>query len=87
VNDRRFRAVVLTLALVLAASAAVVASRAPDGLETVADRHGITAAEPLWPHAPLADTDGSGGVIAGVIGTLLVLGAAFGLGRLLRRRA
>ena len=91
------RLVVVTGLLVALLVAGVVshhASSSPDGLERVATDHGFagTAEEPAA-DSPFAgyDTRGVGegrlsGGVAGVVGTLVVLGLAGGVFRLVRRR-
>jgi hypothetical protein len=82
--------VVAVLAL---ACLAPFASSSPDGLERVAEKHGISAAEPVWNQAPLSDyrlpgmrPAGSSTVLAGLLGTLLVLGFGLVAGRWCARR-
>lgn len=83
----------MVLALALAAFVSPFASSAPDGLERVAEDHGIVAAErPVWTGAVLPNYQTPGmahqGVatgMAGVIGTFVVFVIALGVGRLLGR--
>ena len=83
------------LALILALVISPFASASPDGLERVAAAQGIEAAEkPLWTASPIpdyatpgVDHKGLATAAAGVIGILVVLALALGLGRLLVRRA
>ena len=85
----------LLLALVVAGVVSHYASGSPDGLERVATDQGFIDRE--QEHAaggsPLADyavhgvdDERASGGLAGVVGTLLVLGAGSGLFLLLRRR-
>jgi cobalt/nickel transport system permease protein/cobalt/nickel transport protein len=85
----------LLVALLLAGVVSHYASDSPDGLERVAADQGFsdTAREHAADGGPLADyrTRGIGdgriaGGLAGVVGTVVVLGAAGGLALLLRRR-
>lgn len=85
----------LLLALVVAGVASYYASGAPDGLERVATDQGFIdrEREHTAGDSPLADYSTRGvddervsGGLAGVIGTLVVLGAGGGLFLLLRRR-
>ncbi|MGE5552566.1 MAG: PDGLE domain-containing protein [Betaproteobacteria bacterium] len=85
--------IVLLAALAIAAFLSPLASPAPDGLERVAEDHGLSARArawltPLFPHYtslrvahPVLTTS-----LAGVAGTLLTLGAGWGLTALLKRR-
>jgi cobalt/nickel transport protein len=94
VSTRTLAITGLAIALVLAAFVAPFASSSPDGLERVATDHGIHAAEePAWGASPLPDYqtpgvahEGLATGTAGIIGTLVVAVAAFGIGRLLQRR-
>lgn len=94
-RDRRFYAVVLLLALLVAGGASYYASNHPDGLNFVAQKAGFidqekTSAVSRGPFAGY-ETKGvhdqrlSGG-IAGVVGCLMVLGIGGGLFWALRRR-
>jgi hypothetical protein len=83
------------VALVLAGVVSFYASSAPDGLSRVAEDHGFAASETEHRRAdsPMADYATKGvdderlsGGIAGVAGTLIVLGLASGGFWLLRRR-
>jgi hypothetical protein len=82
------------LALGLAAFASPFASPFEDGLEAVATKHGIEAAEhPLWTASPIPDYampgvkhEGLATGSAGVVGTLVLLALGAGLGRMLVRR-
>ena len=94
-STRRFLAVSLLVALLVAGVASYYASAHPDGLEYVAERAGFldSAEDSPMAGSPLADyrTEGvdgprlSGG-LAGVIGVVAVLVVAGGLARVLRRR-
>jgi cobalt/nickel transport protein len=94
-TTRRFVAVGLLLALLVAGVASFYASSHPDGLEHVAEQTGFldSAEDSPVSASPLANyqTDGvddprlSGG-LAGVIGCLLTLAIAGGLFLVLRRR-
>lgn len=93
---RRFLVVLLLAALLVAGVGSYYASGHPDGLEFVAADTGFLDSAEDSPVAdgPLADyaTEGVGndrlsGGLAGVAGSLVVLGLAFGLFRLVRRRA
>ncbi|MEO7943114.1 MAG: PDGLE domain-containing protein [Marmoricola sp.] len=94
-STKRFFAVFLLAALLIAGGASYYASSHPDGLNSVAEKTGFIAQE-----KPSATADGpfagystkgidnkrlSGGV-AGVVGCLLVLGITGGLFWMLRRR-
>ncbi len=83
----------IAVCLTLAAFAAPFASSAPDGLERVAEEHGIAASAPVWTAAPVPDYAmpgvGHGRLAtgaAGLAGTLVVLALGVGLARLLARR-
>lgn len=93
---RRFLVVLLLAALLVAGVGSYYASSHPDGLEFVAGDTGFldSAEDSPVADSPLADyaTEGVGndrlsGGLAGVAGSLVVLGLAFGLFRLVRRRA
>jgi cobalt/nickel transport protein len=83
----------LLVALALAAIVAPHASKAPDGLEKVAEK-GFAAKAEVWKHAPMPDYEvpsaGRGSPLAtglaAVIGTLVVFAAAVGIGMVIRRR-
>ncbi|MDD3182085.1 MAG: energy-coupling factor ABC transporter permease [Alphaproteobacteria bacterium] len=88
VNEKRLVAVGLALALVLAAFVSPFASGFPDGLEKVAEDKGFISAAVSDVTAPFADyqvaavsseTLSTG--LAGLVGSLLVFGVAFGSGR------
>ncbi|MBT3219961.1 MAG: cobalamin biosynthesis protein CbiN [Proteobacteria bacterium] len=85
-------AAIIVLILLLSASAAFVASSSPDGLERVAEDLGFAEHETTYFSAPMEDyamprvPGGLSGVLAGVLGTVLVGGATFALGKLLSRR-
>jgi cobalt/nickel transport protein len=94
-STRRFFAVFLLVALLVAGVASYYASSHPDGLESVAGQTGFLdrAADSPTAKSPLADYSTKGvdndrlsGGIAGVIGSLSVLVLAGGLFRGLRRR-
>ncbi len=94
-GTRRFLAVFLLAALLVAGVASYYASAHPDGLEYVAGKVGFldSADESPAAKSPLADYSTKGvendrvsGGLAGIGGSLLVLVIAGGLFRLLRRR-
>lgn len=78
-------AVGVLVALLLAGVLSVHASRSPDGLQRVADEHGLSDAAGEQREAPgiLPDDPRA----AGVVGTLVVLLLASGLTLVLRRRS
>lgn len=85
----------LLITLLVAGVASYYASSRPDGLEYVAERTGFAdrGEESAASDGPLADYRTAGvddprlsGGIAGVLGALVVLGLAFGLFWILRRR-
>ena len=91
--NRRTMFVGIVICLALAALASPFASTSPDGLEKVAEEHGIAPSAPLWTRAPIPDYampnvshPGIATGTAGVIGTLVVLALGIGLARLLARR-
>ena len=93
-TTRRFVAVELLLALLVAGGASFYASSHPDGLEYVAEQTGFldTAEDSPTSDSPLADYSTAGvddarlsGGIAGVLGCLLVLTLGGGLFMVLRR--
>jgi hypothetical protein len=93
--SRRFFAVSLLVALLVAGIASYYASAHPDGLEHVAEQTGFidTAEESPVADSPLADYQTAGvddgrlsGGLAGVIGVVMVLVLAGGLARVVRRR-
>jgi hypothetical protein len=94
-RTRTFVAVALLSALLVAGVVSFYASSSPDGLEYVAGKTGFLDAAEQHPaqDSPFADygTEGvpderlSGG-IAGVVGALVVLALAGGLGYAVRRR-
>ncbi len=95
-RGRRFFAVGLLLALLVAGFGSYYASSHPDGLEYVAGKTGFldTADEPKTADSPFADygTKGVdderlGGGIAGVAGVLMVLVLMGGIAYAVRRRA
>lgn len=82
----------LAFALALAMFASPFASSSPDGLEKVAEDHGFLAAasedKVVWANSPFPDyqvaavhSDSVSTGLAGLIGSLLVFGLAFGSGR------
>jgi hypothetical protein len=84
----------LLAALVLAGFVSYYASSSPDGLESVAEQHGFADAAEEHPGSggPLADYSVKGlddgrvsGGLAGVLGSLVVLGLAVGLTFVVRR--
>ncbi len=95
-STRSFVLIGVAVALLLAGVVSYYASSAPDGLNRVAEDHGITRAEKQ--HAakdgPMAgyETKGIGNerasrLVAGVTGSLVVLALFGGLTLVLRRRA
>jgi cobalt/nickel transport system permease protein len=90
-----FVAAALVVALALAVFVSPFASSAPDGLERVAVDRGFAATapqEPVWRFAPVSDYTFPGisspavaTAVAGGVGTLMLFGLVFGLGRLLGR--
>jgi cobalt/nickel transport protein len=95
INVRTMAISGVVLALILAAFVSPFASTQKDGLERVAEQQRIEAAEqPVWKAAPMPDyavagvEDGGWATgVAGVVGTLAVLGLGLLLGRLLVRRS
>jgi len=94
-RNRRFLAVGLLVALLLAGVASYYASSHPDGLEYVAERTGFahSAEDPVDTGSPFADYQTAGvdderisGGIAGVAGVGLTLLVGGGLFWVLRRR-
>lgn len=94
-GSRRFLAVFLLAALLVAGVASYYASSHPDGLEYVAGKVGFEdrADESPATKSPLADYSTKGvendrisGGVAGVVGSLVVLVLAGGMFRVLRRR-
>ena len=94
-SPRRFFAVFLLVALLVAGVASYYASAHPDGLEHVAEQTGFldSAEDSPTADSPLADYQTAGveddrlsGGLAGVIGVVLVLVLAGGLGWAVRRR-
>lgn len=94
-STRALLVVGLLVALLVAGGVSLAASSSPDGLERVAGDHGFIDQE--RPHAasegPLAgyqargvDDERLSGAVAGVVGTVAVLGLAGGLFLVLRRR-
>ena len=95
-STRTFVLVGLAVALVLAGVVSYYASSAPDGLNRVAEDHGITRTEKRHAaeNGPMAgyETKGIGNeraskLVAGVTGSLVVLALFGGLTLVLRRRA
>jgi cobalt/nickel transport protein len=93
--SRRFFAVFLLVALLVAGVASYYASSHPDGLEYVASKTGFldSAEDSPTADSPFADYQTSGldnerlgGGVAGVVGVLLVLGIAGGVAWGVRRR-
>lgn len=94
-STRRFLAVFLLAALLIAGVASYYASSHPDGLNSVAEKTGFSDQEKASPTSdgPFAgystkgiDNERLSGGVAGVAGCLLVLGIAGGLFWVLRRR-
>lgn len=76
----------LAAAIALVIFISPVASSLPDGLEKVAEEKGFIekGRQPVWTHAPMPDYQlplkgRMPGVLAGVAGTLLACGAAYGI--------
>ena len=95
VSTRTVVVVGVLVALVLAGIVSFYASSDPDGLNRVAQEHGFAAAQKQHGTAdgPLADYETKGvddarlsGGLAGVAGSLAVLGLAAGLVLVVRRR-
>lgn len=95
-TGRRWWAVGLLVALLVAGVASYYASTHPDGLEYVAEQTGFldSAEDSAAADGPLADYQARGvedarlsGGLAGVLGTLVVLGGAGGLFWLVRSRS
>jgi hypothetical protein len=94
---RAFCVIALAVAIGLATAASPFASASPDGLEKVAERKGFIEQGRLaavQEHAPVPDyaLPGIGDArlatgLAGLAGTLLVFGAAWGAARVVRRPA
>jgi cobalt/nickel transport protein len=84
VPTRVLVAVGVLVALLLAGALSVHASREPDGLQRVADQHGLSDAAGEQRSAPGIMPDNPR--LAAVAGTLLVLVLASGTTVLLRRR-
>ncbi len=83
----------VAIALGLALFVSPFASSSPDGLERVAEDHGVEAA-PAQGWAPFADYaipgvshEGFSTALAGVVGTLAVFGGGLLLARVSRRRS
>lgn len=85
----------IAVALLLAGVVSFYASGSPDGLERVAEEHGLTAAQKEHAAAdgPMADYQARGVDderisvgLAGIVGSLLVLVVAGGLAYVVRRR-
>jgi len=83
----------LGMALVVAALLGPLASPLPDGLERVAEDHGVlqraysVLKSPLPDYLiPGVDSEALGTALSGLVGTLLVFGLVWGVGRLLRAR-
>jgi cobalt/nickel transport protein len=94
-GNRRFFAAFLLVALLVAGVASYYASSHPDGLEFVAQKTGFLDAgqDSSAADAPFADYSTKGiddarvsGGVAGITGSLLVLGLGSGLFWVLRRR-
>lgn len=94
-SARRWWAMGLLVALLVAGVASYYASSHPDGLEFVADQTGFldSAEDSAAANGPLADYQTRGiddarlsGGVAGVVGTLVVLAAGGGLFWMVRSR-
>ena len=95
VSTRTLVAAGIVVSLLLAGIGSFYASSLPDGLEYVAEKVGFseTATEQAASESPLADYGTRGvddarlsGGIAGLVGSVMVLGLAGGLFMVLRRR-
>jgi hypothetical protein len=85
--------VFLLVGLLLALGLAVAspwASKAPDGLEKVSEKHGFAPVETSTRAAPMENYWEERGpafkIVAGGVGTLLVFGLTLGLGRVLAKK-
>jgi hypothetical protein len=88
----------LAAALVIAVFISPLASYWPDGLERVAENLGFSkkaaqSGTSVWAHSPLPDylipgiqDKGWATALAGLLGTLVMVGLGWGLARLLRRK-
>lgn len=88
-------AVVFVIAAALALFVSPFASSSPDGLESVAQAHGIDASQatPVWQFSPLGDyrlpgieSEGVSAALAGLIGTIALFALVIGAGRVLGRK-
>ncbi len=99
-NSKQKYSLFILLALAVCVALAVFispfAATSPDGLEHVAEKQGFahrTEGEPAWQHSPVPDyaipgirNEKVATGMAGLLGTILVFGVAWGAGRLLARR-
>jgi cobalt/nickel transport system permease protein len=83
----------IAAAVVLSFVVSQWASKAPDGLDSVARKNGVEESAPVYTAAPMKDYEVSGvdsewlrTGLAGLAGTVVVLGAMWGTGVALRRR-
>jgi cobalt/nickel transport protein len=91
-KDRNLIIVAVIICLALAVLSPLIASSNPDGLERSAEQIGITEESGSY-HAPLADYTvpifGNGpysGIVALIIGFLIVLGLGYVIALILKRR-
>jgi hypothetical protein len=89
----RASALLLVVGLLVAlglAALSPLASKNPDGLEHVSEKHGIAPETSDERRAPIPnyweDEGAAKKIVAGVLGTLLVFGLTLGLGAALRKR-
>jgi hypothetical protein len=83
-------------ALIICLLVAVIsplASSSPDGLEKVAENHGFLGLAQSAPFEVIADyvfpgieNEAAATILAGLIGTLLIFGAVYGIGWLIKSR-
>lgn len=94
-SNRKFMIIGTLVIIALAVLVSPFASSSPDGLEKVAEEHGIEAAEhATWSRSPIPDyllpgigDEGLATALAGAIGTLGVLGLGLLIERILVRRS
>jgi hypothetical protein len=92
-SGSRVLGVAAIAAVLLAVVGVLVASRAPDGIWSLAAKLGLAAHSPAWLHAPLADYELRGlasiwlrKAAAGLVGLMLVYGVCVLVGRVIARR-